>query len=145
MIQMPASPSRASQSRPGSWAGLMTSLLHFSIAHLLCFSQFRVLCEGWGAGLALSQGEPTVGMGRPPSIPSRNQQDPGQAGQGSASSRSGKGALTFARSLAAAALSTSPKRGPGPSPQLGVGSRRFPGRRHLPPAFRYPRPNLGLH
>lgn len=49
-------------------------------------------------------------MGRPPSIPSRNQQDPGQAGQGSASSRSGKGALTFARSLAAAALSTSPKR-----------------------------------
>ena len=82
----------------------MTSLLHFSIAHLLCFSQFRVLCEGWGAGLALSQGEPTVGMGRPPSLPSRNQQDPGQTGQSPASSRSGKGALTFARPLAAARL-----------------------------------------
>lgn len=140
---MSTSPSRAAQSRPGSWTGLMTLLLHFSVARLL---YFFLTSESFLKAGELDWHEVSVSShwdGKTSSIPFGNQQDPGQTGQGQPVPVT-EGALTFAQPLPAAALSTSPKCCPEPSLHLGVRSRRSPGKGHLPPTFSNPRPDFGL-
>ena len=138
-----ASPSRGAQSRPGSWTGLMTLLLHFSVAGLLCLF---LTSESFLKAGELDWHEVSVSPhwdGKTSSVSFGNLQDPGQTGQGQPVPVT-EGPLTFARPLPAAALSTSPKCCLELSPHLGMGSCRSPGKRHLPPTFSNPRPDFGL-